>query len=132
MRVLNIHGPGDARLDTVGPPGVGPNDVLMRVGACGICGSDLGYIRRGGVGRRMASDEAPVPLGHEAAGVVIETGSAVEGIKPGMRVILNPTTSSGVIGNGGSGARRLRSGSATGARGGSEHPSRWAARARRS
>jgi (R,R)-butanediol dehydrogenase/meso-butanediol dehydrogenase/diacetyl reductase len=102
MRVLNIHGPGDARLDTVAPPEVGPNDVLMRVGACGICGSDLGYIRRGGVGRRMASDEAPVPLGHEAAGVVIEAGSAVKGIKPGMRVALNPMTPSGAIGSGAS------------------------------
>ena len=102
MRVLNIHGPGDARLDTVAPPEVGPNDVLMRVGACGICGSDLGYIRRGGVGRRTASDEAPLPLGHEAAGVVIEAGSAVKGIKPGMRVALNPMTPSGAIGSGAS------------------------------
>ena len=102
IRVLNIHGPGDARLDTVAPPEVGPNDVLMRVGACGICGSDLGYIRRGGVGRRTASDEAPLPLGHEAAGVVIEAGSAVKGIKPGMRVALNPMTPSGAIGSGAS------------------------------
>ena len=102
MRVLNIHGLGDARLDTVAPPEVGPNDVLMRVGACGICGSDIGYIRHGGVGRRTASDEAPVPLGHEAAGVVIEAGSAVKGIKPGMRVALNPMTPSGAIGSGAS------------------------------
>lgn len=97
MRILNIHGPGDVRLDPAAPPEVGPNDALLRIQACGICGSDLSYIRRGGIGRRKATDEAPIPLGHEAAGVVIKIGSAVEGIKPGMRMIVNPT----MIGNGG-------------------------------
>jgi threonine dehydrogenase-like Zn-dependent dehydrogenase len=74
----------------------------MHIEACGICGSDLSFIRHGGTGMRTATDEAPMPLGHEAAGVVVKAGSKVEGIKPGMRMIVNPmTTDSGVIGNGG-------------------------------
>jgi (R,R)-butanediol dehydrogenase/meso-butanediol dehydrogenase/diacetyl reductase len=101
MRVLNIHGPGDVRLDSTTPPEVGPNDALVRIEACGICGSDLKYIRHGGTPARKATDEAPMPLGHEAAGVVIKTGAALEGIEPGMRVIVNPMTADSVIGNGG-------------------------------
>jgi len=101
MRVLNIHGPGDVRLDPATPSEAGPNDVLLSVAACGICGSDLSYIRHGGVGRRKATDKAPMPLGHEAAGVVIKAGGAVEDIKPGMRMIVNPTTAVSLIGSGG-------------------------------
>jgi 2-desacetyl-2-hydroxyethyl bacteriochlorophyllide A dehydrogenase len=100
MRILNIHGPDDVRVDSVAPPKVSPTDVLVGIKACGICGSDLKYIRLGGTRIRTATDKAPMPLGHEAAGIVIESGDAVEGINPGMRVIVNPMTADSVIGNG--------------------------------
>ena len=45
MRVLNIHGVDDVRLDPRAPPRPGDNDVVVRVKACGICGSDLSYIK---------------------------------------------------------------------------------------
>ena len=50
-------------------PQIGPDDVLVRVGACGICGSDI-HGMDGSSGRRVP----PVIMGHEAAGVIEETG----------------------------------------------------------
>ena len=49
MKRVQIHGPGDLRIDDVPEPQIGPNDVLLEVGACGICGTDVGYARVGGV-----------------------------------------------------------------------------------
>ena len=49
MRILNIHGVGDVRLDRRDPPVAGDHDVLVDVKACGICGSDLSYIKMGGI-----------------------------------------------------------------------------------
>lgn len=97
-RVLKVYGPGDVRLDSTTIPAVGPKDVLIVIRVCGICGSDLNYIRLGLL--NMAYGGLPKPLGHEAAGVVIEAGSEVEGIAPGMHVIINPVTAYGIIGNG--------------------------------
>ncbi|MFC1925896.1 zinc-binding dehydrogenase [Chloroflexota bacterium] len=96
-RVLTVHGPGDVRLDSVALPDVGTKDVLVDIRACGICGSDLNYIRLGLLNMAYGG---PKPLGHEAAGVVIEVGSEVEGIELGMGVIINPVTTYGIIGNG--------------------------------
>jgi len=84
-------------LDLVTPPDVGPKDVLIGVRACGICGSDLNYIR---LGLLNLVGESPKPLGHEAAGVVLGVGNEVEGIEPGMHVIINPMIADSVIGNG--------------------------------
>jgi L-iditol 2-dehydrogenase len=67
-------------------PVIGPNDVLVRVAACGICGSDLhGY--DGTSGRRIP----PIIMGHEAAGTIIEAGAEVDGAKAGDRVTFDST-----------------------------------------
>lgn len=97
MRLLNIHGVGDARLDSYERPPAGPKDVVIRMKACGICGSDLSYIKIGGI---------PTPgtitaLGHEGAGEVVEIGTQVEGIALGQPVIVNPMVTPGNIGSGG-------------------------------
>ena len=71
-------------------PEIGEDDVLVRVRACGICGSDIhGY--DGSTGRRIP----PLVMGHEAAGVIERTGSAVEGFAPGDRVTFDSTVSCG-------------------------------------
>ena len=97
MRVLNIHGAGDVRLDTYARPAAGPNDVVVKMKACGICGSDLSYIKIGGI---------PTPgtitaLGHEGAGEILEVGSAVQGISVGDAVVVNPMMTPSNIGSGG-------------------------------
>ncbi|MHB1698966.1 MAG: galactitol-1-phosphate 5-dehydrogenase [Acidobacteriaceae bacterium] len=67
-------------------PQPGPDDVLVRVAACGICGSDVhGY--DGSTGRRIP----PVVMGHEAAGVVEAAGSRVRGFGVGDRVTFDST-----------------------------------------
>jgi (R,R)-butanediol dehydrogenase / meso-butanediol dehydrogenase / diacetyl reductase len=98
MPALTIHGPNDIRLDPTRVAKPGPKDVVLNVAACGVCGSDLTYIKNGTIGARPFT--APIALGHEAAGVVAEVGSEVKGLKPGMRVILNPMHG-GDIGGGG-------------------------------
>src|SRR5512138_2982658 len=67
-----------------------PNEVLVRVRACGICGSDVhGY--DGSTGRRIP----PVIMGHEAAGEVAASGENVSEFKPGDRVTFDSMVSCG-------------------------------------
>lgn len=98
MRLARVHGPGDVRLDTVPVPQAGPGEAIVQVAACGICGSDLGYIAAGGLGGAEALRE-PLPIGHEFAGTVVAVGAGVEGVAPGRRVAVNPDL--GYIGGGG-------------------------------
>jgi L-iditol 2-dehydrogenase len=77
-------------LADVPPPELGPKDVLVRVAACGICGSDVhGY--DGSSGRRVP----PIVMGHEAAGTVVEVGPAVRRVTAGDRVTFDSTISCG-------------------------------------
>lgn len=98
MRALNIHGVGDVRLDPKAPPVAGAHDVVVAIRACGICGSDLGYIKGGGINR---PEGGVTPIGHEAAGEVVAVGSAVAGVAIGQRVVINPMQTSTLIGSGG-------------------------------
>jgi 2-desacetyl-2-hydroxyethyl bacteriochlorophyllide A dehydrogenase len=67
-------------------PEIGPGEVLVRVKACGICGSDI-HGMDGSTGRRIP----PLIMGHEASGVIARTGSAVTGWNPGDRVTFDST-----------------------------------------
>lgn len=96
--ILNIHGVDDVRLDPVAAPTPGKSDVVIRVKACGICGSDLSYIRIGGIHRKP---DGVTPLGHEAAGEVVAVGAAVQGVSVGQRVVINPMMTPSYIGSGG-------------------------------
>jgi len=71
-------------------PTLQPHDVLVRVRACGICGSDV-HGMDGSSGRRIP----PIVMGHEAAGAIEEVGSAVTGWKKGDRVTFDSTVSCG-------------------------------------
>ena len=97
-RVLNIHEVDDVRLDTIAPPAPGESDVIVDVKSCGVCGSDLSYIKVGGIHRPPGG---VTPIGHEAAGEVVHVGRAVRGIRPGDRVIINPMMTPSAIGSGG-------------------------------
>lgn len=83
-------------------PAVADDEVLVRVRACGICGSDVhGY--DGSSGRRIP----PLVMGHEAAGVIERTGAAVSGFSEGDRVTWDSTVSCGACGYCGKGAVNL-------------------------
>jgi alcohol dehydrogenase, propanol-preferring len=70
-------------------------EILVKVAGCGICHTDLGYIDHGVPTFR----KPPLVLGHEAAGVVEETGAAVACLKPGDRVVLGNVFSCGLCDN---------------------------------
>jgi S-(hydroxymethyl)glutathione dehydrogenase/alcohol dehydrogenase len=70
-------------IEQVGATALGPADVLVRLGAAGLCHTDLGVID-GSLRYPM-----PIVLGHEAAGVIVEVGSAVEKVRPGDHVVLS-------------------------------------------
>jgi len=88
-RICRLHGPHDLRIETasVAPPG--PGEVLVALGAGGICGSDLHYWHDGGFGTVRVRE--PIILGHEAAGTVQAVGPGVAALAPGDRVALNPS-----------------------------------------
>ncbi len=99
MKQIRIHGPGDVRLDDIDPPDPGPRDVVLRVAACGICGSDVSWVHMGGL---AGPTDTPMPLGHELAGIVDWVGTDVDGIGVGARVIVYPGAGDGgQIGSGG-------------------------------
>jgi L-iditol 2-dehydrogenase len=78
MRVLMYYSNQDVRLEQMPVPEIGPGELLMKVVASGICGSDvMEWYRR---------DKVPLVLGHEVAGDVAEVGEGVEKFKPGDRV----------------------------------------------
>ncbi len=79
MKAVSLAGAGDARVEEVPRPTVGPGELLVEMRACGLCGSDLEKIQ----GEYTA---APPILGHEAVGVVAEVGEAAAGFGVGERV----------------------------------------------
>lgn len=70
------------------PQTVGPKDVKVRTEVVGVCGSDVHYYQHGRIGPFVV--DAPMVLGHEAAGVVIATGSEVTRLSVGDRVCVEP------------------------------------------
>lgn len=90
MKALLLKQYKDLELVDLPTPEAGPRDLLVRVKACGICGSDVhGY--DGSTGRRIP----PLVMGHEAAGVVSAVGREVKSFQPGDRVTFDSTVSCG-------------------------------------
>jgi L-iditol 2-dehydrogenase len=99
MRAARLHGPRDLRVENVPHPGEpGPGEVLLRVTAGGICGSDLHTYNAGRIGDTVLRN--PLILGHEFAAVVEAVGAdAQDGefkpLKPGTPVAVDPAQSCG-------------------------------------
>lgn len=89
LRVARLHGQSDLRIETQPEAEPGANEVLVAVGAGGICGSDLHYWQDGGFGQIRVRE--PIILGHEAAGTVLEVGKDVTALALGDVVALNPS-----------------------------------------
>jgi threonine dehydrogenase-like Zn-dependent dehydrogenase len=82
MQGTVLYGPGDVRFEShPAPTIIAPTDVILRLAATCICGSDL-WPYRG-----LQSIAGPTPMGHEYCGVVEEVGSGVKSIRPGQFVI---------------------------------------------
>ncbi|AYQ92633.1 MULTISPECIES: NAD(P)-dependent alcohol dehydrogenase [Burkholderia] len=70
------------------PLEMGPGDVRIKIHTVGVCGSDVHYYTHGGIGPFRV--EAPMVLGHEASGVVVEVGAEVTQLRVGDRVCMEP------------------------------------------
>jgi L-iditol 2-dehydrogenase len=86
VKALSLTAPDRLAYGDVPDPVVGPEDVLIGVRACGICGSDVHGLD-GRTGRRIP----PIIMGHEAAGTIREVGPGVEGWRAGDRVTFDST-----------------------------------------
>ena len=85
MKAAIWYGGKDIRVEEVLEPDLGPNDVLVRVKAVGICGSDLHAYE--GISKRRVP---PLVMGHEIAGEIAEIGRDVKGFQREDKVIVQP------------------------------------------
>jgi len=81
MKVGVYHGPGDIRIEDRERPRPGPGEILLRVRACGLCGTDVAKYR-------LCLVKPPAVLGHEVAGEVVEVGPDVEHVAVGERIVV--------------------------------------------
>jgi L-iditol 2-dehydrogenase len=88
MRVSVLNGVRDLSLVDRPVPEPGPREVLVRVTAVGVCGSDVHYYTHGRIGPFVV--DKPLVLGHEPAGVVVALGSGATRHEVGQRVSLEP------------------------------------------
>ena len=89
MRALVLERQHELKLRDIDLPlTVGPGDVRVRIHTVGICGSDVHYYTHGRIGSFVV--EAPMVLGHEAAGTVVEVGAGVTNLKAGDSVCMEP------------------------------------------
>ncbi len=91
MKAVQIVKPGELKVIDIEKPGLDEeNNVIVKMTAAGICGSDVGIYHG-----TNAAATYPRIIGHEMVGVVAETGSSVKKLKVGDRVIVNQVTSCG-------------------------------------
>lgn len=88
MRAAVLHGVGDLRLEEVPVPRPGGGEVLVRVAANGICGSDLHFYERGRIGSFVV--DRPYIPGHESCGTVARAAADGSGPPEGARVAVEP------------------------------------------
>ena len=88
MLVARLHGPRDLRLAREVRQEAGPGEVLLRVGAVGLCGSDIHWYQDARMGDTRIV--RPQVLGHEFAGTVAALGPGVSGLAVGQRVAVEP------------------------------------------
>ncbi len=90
MKAARLHGVEDIRIEDVPIPQINEHEVLIKVSASFICGTDVRFYKTG------APSDKPLIAGHEVAGVIEKVGSSVEGYSCGMRVGVAPNYGCGV------------------------------------
>ena len=93
MLTCRIHAKEDLRIEDSELPEAGPGQVLIRLGAGGICGSDLHYYYEGRNGSFVVRE--PLIPGHEASGVVAKVGAGVTRVKSGDKIAVSPSHACG-------------------------------------
>ena len=85
MKAAVFHGPGDLRISELPPPTITDSELLLKIGACAVCGSDVRTFRHG-----ARNIDKPVVLGHELSGTIVEIGAALTAFHAGQRVAVAP------------------------------------------
>ena len=93
MLACRIHAKEDLRIEPVASPEPGPGEVLVQLGAGGICGSDLHYYFEGRNGSFVVRE--PLIPGHEASGVIAAVGAGVTRVKVGDKAAISPSHACG-------------------------------------
>ncbi|SDQ05546.1 NAD(P)-dependent alcohol dehydrogenase [Leucobacter chromiiresistens] len=88
MRASVLLGTRDLTIEERPVPKPAADEVLVRVGAVGVCGSDVHYFREGRIGDFVV--DAPLVLGHEVGGVIVAVGERVDPARVGRRVAIEP------------------------------------------
>lgn len=89
MRASVLYGKRDMRVEDYPDAVAGPGQVLVRIGAAGICGSDLHYFQHGANGTIVLKQ--PLVLGHEIAGTIEALGEGVDDLRVGQKAVVNPS-----------------------------------------
>jgi 6-hydroxycyclohex-1-ene-1-carbonyl-CoA dehydrogenase len=96
MKAAVFHGPNQPlKIEEVETPKVGPQDILVKIAACGVCNTDLHYIDHG----VPTFKQPPMILGHEPSGIVEKIGQDVKNFAVGDRVLIPPVFSCGYCDN---------------------------------
>jgi len=93
MLACRIHAKEDLRVENADMPPAGPGEVLLKLGAGGICGSDLHYYFEGRNGNFIVRE--PLIPGHEASAVVAGVGAGVTRVRVGDKVAVSPSHACG-------------------------------------
>ncbi|WP_339272189.1 NAD(P)-dependent alcohol dehydrogenase [Paenibacillus sp. FSL W8-0426] len=93
MKAAVMTEPGSIRIEEQPVPEPAPDEVLVKVMAVGVCGSDVHYFEHGRIGRFVV--EKPIILGHECAGIIAAVGADVTRLKEGDRVAIEPGVTCG-------------------------------------
>ncbi|MBB6690281.1 NAD(P)-dependent alcohol dehydrogenase [Cohnella xylanilytica] len=88
IRAAILNRPMEVETIELPMPEIGPDEVLVKVMAVGVCGSDVHYYEHGRIGPYVV--EAPLILGHECAGIVAAAGEKATRFRPGDRVAIEP------------------------------------------
>jgi L-iditol 2-dehydrogenase len=88
MKAAVMNKQFEIEIQEIAVPKVQDDEVLVKVMAVGVCGSDIHYYEHGKIGRYVV--EKPIILGHECAGIVAEVGENVTKVKVGDRVAIEP------------------------------------------
>ena len=88
MKTVVLYGPKDLRIEDRPDPTIGPGEILLRVRAVGVCGSDVHTYAHGRIGPTVL--QSPLILGHEFGGDVVQVADDVANVGPGDRVAVDP------------------------------------------
>lgn len=93
MLALRLYGPKDIRLEEIPIPEINDDEILLKVDATAVCGTD---VRMWQNGQKGVDAEHPLILGHEFAGTIVKVGKNVPFYKEGMQVAMQPNIGCGI------------------------------------